>query len=238
MARAKDIADAVEAVHQAYSDLRRLSGDTAEAVLHPPSATTYLFPEVQAELRRMERTERQQAAERAAILDALPSHLAILDDTGTIVAVNEAWRRFARAQDYPDSTAGIGLNYMDVCRSVTGCATKVAQAIASGIDCVLKGDPQPASLEYPCHTPDELLWFNVIIAPLRGAEGAGAVVMHVNITEKHLANRREAELRGRIERLMDQAGIGILVHHHHLPIFVNPALAGMLPRPPRGDSGP
>lgn len=229
MGRDDDFAGTVEALHQAFLKVRQHSGETADAILHSPSGTTYLFPEMQVELRRMERLERQQAAERAAILDALPAHLAVLDETGTIVAVNEAWRAFARAQNYPDSTAAVGLNYMEVCRAViSGSDAKVAEKVAQGLEKVLAGQSDEESLDYTCQTPEALLWFNVKIVPLRGAAHAGAVVMHLDVTEKYSADKREAELWGWIERLMDQAGIGILVHRNNVPVFANPALVTML----------
>ena len=31
-----------------------------------------------------------------AVLDSLASHIAVLDESGTILAVNESWRQFAR----------------------------------------------------------------------------------------------------------------------------------------------
>jgi len=39
---------------------------------------------------------RESEAFRRAVLDSLSPHIAVLDDSGRIVAVNEAWRRFAR----------------------------------------------------------------------------------------------------------------------------------------------
>ncbi len=223
-----EFARTVEALHQASLKLRHLGGDAIDAVLHLPSATTYLLPEVQAELQRLERAERQRAAELSAILDALPANLAILDETGTIVAVNEAWRAFARENNFPDDTAALGLNYLTVCREVTGGDMGIAQTVAQGLEGVLSGQRNEVVLEYPCQTPEKLLWFNVMIAPLRGAERAGAVVLHVDITEKQDASKREAELRLRMDRLMDQAGIGILVHRDNVPVFANPALVSML----------
>lgn len=38
------------------------------------------------------------------IIDALPEHIAVVDQTGTIVMVNSAWRRFARANGNHDLT--------------------------------------------------------------------------------------------------------------------------------------
>src|SRR3984893_17932072 len=43
-------------------------------------------------------------ANQAAILNALPAHIALLDTRGRIISVNEAWRRFGSA----DVTQGPG----------------------------------------------------------------------------------------------------------------------------------
>jgi len=223
-----NVAVAVEALHQAYLALRKEVGATTDAVVHGPSSTTYLLPEMQMELHRMARTDRDLAVERAAILDAIPAHLAILDEAGTIVAVNQAWRLFTHAQNFQDQTAAIGGNYLQICRAVTGNDEEIATAVAIGLEQILAGKIEQVTLEYPCQTPEKLLWFSLVIVPLQGMKRMGAVMMHLDITERRAGETREAELKGRIERLMDQAGIGILVHQDNLPVFVNPALVKML----------
>ncbi|MEK9701697.1 MAG: metal-dependent phosphohydrolase, partial [Deltaproteobacteria bacterium] len=45
-------------------------------------------------------------------LDSLPIHLAILNEQGVIVAVNDAWRRFGIANQYEDPNWGVGRNYL------------------------------------------------------------------------------------------------------------------------------
>jgi two-component system NarL family sensor kinase len=50
-------------------------------------------------------------------LDALSAHVAVLDETGTIVAVNQAWRAFADATGYVGKDHGVGTNYLAVCES-------------------------------------------------------------------------------------------------------------------------
>ena len=42
-----------------------------------------------------EQLRHSEAARQAAILDALPAHIALLDPQGLIISVNEAWRQFA-----------------------------------------------------------------------------------------------------------------------------------------------
>ena len=46
-------------------------------------------------------TDEQFADEREGVLDALPAHIALIAPDGTIVTVNEPWRRFARENGLP-----------------------------------------------------------------------------------------------------------------------------------------
>lgn len=50
-------------------------------------------------------------------LDAVPSHLAILDADGTIIAVNAAWREFADKNGFIAPDYGVGTNYLDICEA-------------------------------------------------------------------------------------------------------------------------
>src|SRR5918998_4655065 len=93
-----------------------------------------------------------------SILDALTMAVALLDADGTVVAVNEGWRAFARANgaDRPDHF--IGSNYLHLCDRVPGIEGDSAGAAADGIRAVLAGEAE-FSLEYPCHPPVEKRWF-------------------------------------------------------------------------------
>jgi diguanylate cyclase (GGDEF)-like protein/PAS domain S-box-containing protein len=126
-----------------------------------------------------------------AILDALPAHVALLDADGVIVATNLAWRRFAEAGglDCPDH--GIGASYLEICDRAAGEGAELAHRAAEGIRSVLSG-AAGFSLEYPCHSSEEMSWFLLSATPLGGGSAAGAVIMHVNITERR---RAEDDLR-------------------------------------------
>lgn len=121
-----------------------------------------------------------------AIVDALPEHLAVLDGTGTIIMVNAAWERFARANGDPDLLhTGVGTNYMRACRNAAGIEGSkgdgTAREAETGLRSVLEGTLSHFSMEYPCHSPAGQRWFVMNAAPL-GAPRFGAVVSHVNIT--------------------------------------------------------
>ena len=127
------------------------------------------------------------------VLDALPDATAILDPTGSIVAVNRAWRMFALDNGGRPEATGVGVNYLDVCvrAAETGCAD--AEEVFTGLQAVLSGETVESDREYPCPSPTVGRWFNSRITPTRGSTG-GAVVSHVNISrrirsEQDLAHR-------------------------------------------------
>ncbi|HZI31385.1 MAG TPA: PAS domain-containing protein, partial [Candidatus Binatia bacterium] len=154
----------------------------------------------QAEMERQKNEEqvRRLAEIQAAILNALPAHIALLDPNGVIVTVNESWQRFATNNLMPDADFGVGTNYLDVCERAQGGSAGDARSAAAGVRRVLNGETGEFVLEYPCHFSSKQRWFRLIATPLHEDRRAGAVVMHVNITEHKLAElalaRSQAEM--------------------------------------------
>jgi PAS domain S-box-containing protein len=142
---------------------------------------TFLLGRAQEQLRHSE------AAKQAAILDALPAHIALLDSQGTIISVNQAWRRFADANMLDSHRHGIGRNYLDICDRSRGDGSSDAHHVAAGIRAVLSGREKSFSAEYSCHSPTERRWFHLTVTPLADGRPNGAVVMHLNITARKLA---------------------------------------------------
>ena len=91
-------------------------------------------------------------------LDALSSHIAILDEKGEIVAVNATWNRFAAANGGKPDACGVGSNYLDVCAR-TSPSSAEADSAAEGIRQAIAGTRDEFSLEYPCHSPEQKRWF-------------------------------------------------------------------------------
>ncbi len=116
------------------------------------------------------------------ILDSLPEHIAVLDSTGLITLVNQAWRHFAEANgDRGMAHSGPGCNYLQVCRVKVGHDVEIAQQVLLGISQVLSGEREAFSIKYPCHSPVERRWFLMHVAQVKHLAG-GAVVSHINIT--------------------------------------------------------
>ncbi|MDY3555236.1 chemotaxis protein CheB [Gemmata sp. JC717] len=131
--------------------------------------------------------DRRRELRTAEILNSHPAHVAVLDRAGTIVMVNRAWEQFARENGDPDLTrTGAGTSYLAA--SGRG-ADPDATAAQAGILAVLERRLPDFYLEYPCHAPGRRRWFMMRAFPT-AEPPAGAIVWHLDITE-----RREAEER-------------------------------------------
>jgi PAS domain S-box-containing protein len=174
----------------------------------------------------------REVAERArmalvqtGILNALPAHVALLDSEGMILEVNDPWRRFATAGGLQSPDFAVGANYLQVCDGAGPGWRDEARAIAAGVRRVLAGEAAEFSFEYPCCSPLQERWFRLVVSPLRQFESSGAVVMHVDITQQKLDQASVKEVSKRLETLIEQANVGILVQRDFKPIMANTEMA-------------
>ena len=120
-------------------------------------------------------------------LDCLRSHIAILRDDGTIVAVNASWNKFALSNGLADKFCGPGANYLRSCDQATGDCSEEAKIVADGIRDVIANQREYFYLEYPCHSPTEQRWFGVWVTRFEITQSVRIVVTHDNITQRKLA---------------------------------------------------
>jgi two-component system, NtrC family, sensor kinase len=125
-------------------------------------------------------------AERASFLDELPEHVAIVERSGTILAVNEAWNRFARDNGADPGKVSQGANYLDVCDRATGEQSEDARSFAEGLRSVLSGTDERFAMEYPCHSPTERRWFVGSVGRLSDGDTPLALVAHENVTGRRV----------------------------------------------------
>jgi diguanylate cyclase (GGDEF)-like protein/PAS domain S-box-containing protein len=116
-------------------------------------------------------------------LEALPEHVAILDENGDIIAVNQQWRNFARNNVSVLQSPVEGDNYFDACDTAIGKEQEYSSAFAAGIRSVLLGKRESFSLEYPCDSHGKQLWFLGRVNRFSGDGPTRIVMVHENITE-------------------------------------------------------
>lgn len=155
-----------------------------------------------------------------AVVDSLPDHIAMLDASGTILAVNAAWHQFAEANGYVGTGHGVGANYLEICQQVSGTD---AHAAEQAIRLVMAREQAEYSYEYAFHGPNQQRWFLFRAARFAGAGPICVIVSHADITHykeiedrsrlletAHRLARRQAEqalgeTRSRLQALLDHA---------------------------------
>jgi PAS domain S-box-containing protein len=148
-----------------------------------------------------EKAIRESEALNRVVLDSMLSNIAVLDPTGNIKAVNNAWRNFATENGgaSPEAaTAWVGWNYLDVCDRGHGPGEDIAATVASAIREIMEGTRQSFSTEYPCDSPERKRWFHVNISRLQTSD-SGVVVSHSDISDRKAAEealrKNEAQLQ-------------------------------------------
>ncbi len=162
-----------------------------------------------ADLQRVEQVRYSDAVKHSMILNALPSHIALLDSQGFIVSVNESWRRFAADNGFHSDEFGVGLNYLEICDHAVGNEAMEAQQCAAGIRSVLCGEATTFPIEYSCHSPSEKRWFLLTVSALRDGQRSAATVMHVNITETKLTEQALVQESLRNQAFLRNASDGV-----------------------------
>ena len=205
----EEISALIETLHETEQRLEELTAGEVDAVAGR-DGRSFLLRRAQDQMRHAE------AAKQAAILNALPAHIALLDAHGRIISVNEAWRQFADANALKGSAYAIGVNYLEICDHTPADDPSGGHQVAAGIRSVLSGEVRRFSFEYPCHSPIEQRWYSLLVTPLAGNPPNGAVVMHLSITEQHRgkealreSERRFSDMLGNIELIslmLDRAG--------------------------------
>jgi len=165
----------------------------------------YVNPKFEAVLRESERMDR-------STLDSLSAHIAILDHTGTILAVNRAWREFAEENPPVRGAVCEGANYWQTCEAVEGEDAATARAFAEGIRAVLEGRQADFCLEYACHSPTEQRWFVGRVTRCLGEGPLRVVVAHENITERRQAEAALQESESKFRSLFQTMAEGVALH--------------------------
>ena len=144
-----------------------------------------------------------------AVLASVSTQIAILDRDGTIIRVNEAWRDLARRAGVESHRGGfVGSNYLDECRRAETRGCDEAHDVRLGIEAVLQRERWPFRYEYRWSTPEER-WYELCVDRLQTIDG-GAIVSHLDITDRRLAELRAEETKRQIAHMGRVAMIGEL----------------------------
>jgi len=122
-----------------------------------------------------------------AILNALSTPIAALDQAGVVLSANRAWRALA-ATHSGVGTGAAGSNYLAACDDACGAQQMDGMAIAAGIRQVIGGQRTLFGYDYACDSPAGRCWFALRVTGITGNGNARAVVSCEDITAR---TRRE-----------------------------------------------
>lgn len=152
-----------------------------------------------------EQTAQQSQRFLQAALDALTAHIAILDENGVILTVNQSWRRFGQENGLEMPNHGVGANYLEMCDRAHGANAEEAPLVAQAIRELLAGNRAEAHIEYPCHSPQTQRWFVAHLSAFDDEGKKRVVIAHETITQRKIAEQAlraaEARLRSVIEQV-------------------------------------
>ena len=144
-------------------------------------------------------------------IDALSAHVAIIDEKGDILQVNQRWRAFARANGLKMENDGVGENYLAICDSAGADGIEEALKAADGIRNVVAGRLDEFYLEYTCHGSNEKRWFGMRVTRI-GADGTDRILLtHEDISMRRLADEIDQLGEAQYRTLFEVAGDAIFL---------------------------
>jgi signal transduction histidine kinase/CheY-like chemotaxis protein/HPt (histidine-containing phosphotransfer) domain-containing protein len=121
-------------------------------------------------------------------VDALATHIAIMDGNGVVLATNRAWREFGATGGQTNDRVGEGSNYLALCDELSGVKRDSrSAAIAAGIRDVASGKQNEFALEYTLATSSALLSFLARVTRFPDGAPVRLVVAHEDTTRQKMA---------------------------------------------------
>ncbi len=176
------------------------------------------------EHRRAEAALRESQRFIAAILGALTTHVAVLDEHGVIIAVNTAWERFASKAGSGPAATGLGANYLRACEAFAEKGSASAGRVAAAIREILAGEQSRFSTEDAYRSRGGKRWFSLRITAFESAGPTRLVVAWDDVTERLQAEEALRQSMNRIQLILDSAVDGIItIDESGIVESVNPA---------------
>ncbi len=159
------------------------------------------------ELKAIEEQRQALAARNSTILNTLPASIALIDQFGCIIEINESWKNFMAANRDWGRGSEIGDNYKENAAQSVGQSLQDREKVTRGIEEVLHGRLREFVHEYPFQSRDLIKWFRMVVSPLRETNQDGAVIMHLDITELRRLEQQRMESKMEEQRKISRAVI-------------------------------
>jgi signal transduction histidine kinase len=131
-----------------------------------------------------------------AALDAFSANVAVLDRSGEILAVNDAWVQFVDLNDLKPPNHGVGCNYLSYCDRL---GTQGGDAVAAGLRALIAGGDGPFRHEYVMPFDAGPRWVKLSAVRVGHRDQPFLIVAHEDIS---IQRRAELGLREATARLL------------------------------------
>ena len=168
---------------------------------------TIYFSDI-SEQRKTEEALQESEAFNKGILSSLSAHIAVIDKTGEILAVNKAWNDFSLENGELNLTrTSVGSNYLKECENAITRGDKMAHKVLEGLLSVLNSKQSSFKMEYPCNAPGEERWFTLQIVPF-GTASDKLVISHTNVTQLKTTEKKLEDSNAKLKEAQRLAKIG------------------------------
>ncbi|MCS6882040.1 MAG: EAL domain-containing protein [Oscillochloridaceae bacterium] len=138
-------------------------------------------------------------------LDSLSARIAILDQHGVIVAVNQNWRAALTSDSPSEPRAGVGANYPAIWAAAT---IPEAHSITTGLRDVLQGRYGRFAAEYAVEHEGKPEWFTIHVSHCGNTSWGRAVVTLECVTERKRAEILDVARQRVLELVARQHSLG------------------------------
>jgi PAS domain S-box-containing protein len=162
--------------------------------------------------KKSEHTIKESEIFTRSILASIRSQIAVVDENGFILDVNDAWNDFSIKNDETIlNRTGKGSNYLEVCQKAADSGDIIAAKVLAGFIQVSKNEIPFFETVYPCHSPGTERWFQLTITKFVGDSGK-VVMNHTDITDLKKASKEAADYKNALSQssilaITDQKGI-------------------------------
>jgi PAS domain S-box-containing protein len=148
----------------------------------------------------------------SSLLHALPAGVALLNDQGVILEVNQSWNVFGAANGRPDPQSAVGTHYLDFCGASAEPGSAHADRVGDSLQSILAGTLERFEWVHRADAGGAVRWFHLIATPIAlDQERTGAMVMHFDVSEEHAASEALRQNEARFRALVEYGFDGIAV---------------------------
>jgi len=167
-----------------------------------------------------------ELTKQAAIRNALPAHIVLVDTQGRSIAVDDAGRQLDCFDPLIDTNYGRRPDFAAYSADPRREGTSQIERLASGVRTVLTGKVPRYSCEYVSRSNVAERWYLVTVTPLNEDYPTGAVVTYLDITWQAQGDGQPRRHGGAIDAMID--GIVVVTRSTMRLVHANDAACRLL----------